>query len=105
MRSMIRNVCVGLALAVLLLGVSRAPAQDPQFDDVAKVNLTLDPATAARGQRVTAKITVELVPGWHTYPTVQVDKNADSQQNEFMFLDAKDIKWEGVLKDPPGYES
>jgi thiol:disulfide interchange protein DsbD len=100
---MIRNGCLALALIALAL-VAPAPARASQtFDDVAKVNVTLQPATAARGQTVTLKITVELAGGWHTYPTEQLDPEARDQVNKFQFPDTKDVVFVGTLEDPAGF--
>src|SRR5438270_10902373 len=45
---------------------------------VPKVEAKVEPATARRGETVTWSVTVELAPGWHTYPTRQPDAEATS---------------------------
>jgi len=105
MRWIVRSGSVALGLVSVAL-IAVAPARAGKtFSDVAKVQVTLDPSTAARGQTVTLKIAVELVPGWHTYPTVQMDPNASSQVNIFKFPNTKDVIFVGNLQDPPGFES
>jgi thiol:disulfide interchange protein DsbD len=103
MRPMLRNGCAALALVVAAL-IAPATARAAQgFDDVAKVNVTLDPATAAPGQTVTLKITMELISGWHTYPTEQPDPEASAQVNKFDFPSQKDVVFVGTLQNPPGF--
>jgi len=104
MRSLLRNVCLVLALgAVALIGA--AGAQGKEFKDVATVEATVEPSTVARGQTATLKVTVTLKPGYHTYPTVQVDPEASSYVNKFTFVNTPEYVFVGEFKDPPGYKS
>src|SRR5207249_3516851 len=41
-----------------------------------------------RGQTVTWKLTVELIPGWHTYPSKQAEAAAEQYVTEFQFAKA-----------------
>lgn len=92
-----------LTLAVAgLLGTGRVQAAQT-FNDVAKVSVSVEPATARRGETVTWKLTVELIPGWHTYPTKQVDANAENAVNSITFPEMAELAPAGALQDPIGY--
>ncbi len=113
----IRTLLVsGLFLLPAAFG-SGASAQQPDFDfgpkskrptfkDVVKeIRSTIEPAEAKRGQIVTWKLTVRLIPEWHTYPVRQIDANASSQVTEVEFKDPEKagVKLVGGIKDPPGF--
>ncbi len=105
MRGMVRNG--GVALALLALGlVGAAPAKPKKsFNDaVTKLEAVVVPSTAARGQTVTLKITMELSPGWHTYPTYQVDPVNESTVNTFQVPATKDLVPVGAFEDPPAFK-
>jgi thiol:disulfide interchange protein DsbD len=95
--AIMRTGCLALALVVAALAPARAAEN---FDDVAKVKVTLEPDTAAPGQTVLLKITMDLVPGWHTYPTVQPDPAASDFVNKFDFPNTKDVVFVGKLQEP-----
>jgi thiol:disulfide interchange protein len=104
MRSMVWNVSLALAVgAVGLLGPKVAQAKS--FNEIATVSLTVEPSTVVRGQTATLKFTVKLEPGYHTYPTAQVDEKAESYQSAFKFENTPDYVFVGDYKDPPGYVS
>ena len=44
---------------------------------VPKIETAMSPSTARRGQTASWQLTVELAPGWHTYPTHQSDPKAE----------------------------
>jgi hypothetical protein len=95
----------GWAFAALvgLLGVAKtASAQGERTADKVfrKVEATVEPAEARRGQAVTWKLTVELAPGWHTYPTKQPDPEAEPFVSEFLFKKASGGVFVGDLKEP-----
>jgi hypothetical protein len=75
-------------------------ADDGPAKGVKKVELSLDPPSAKPGETITAKITVELEDGFHTYPTKQVDKNAESYVSKITFPAADDLIFVGEVKDP-----
>jgi thiol:disulfide interchange protein len=101
MASMLRKGC--LVLALVVAAVAPPARAGENFDDVAKVKVTLEPATAQRGQTVFLKISMELASGWHTYPTVQTDPEAEVYVNKFEFPNTKDIVFVGTLENPPGF--
>src|SRR6476469_7328159 len=70
------------------------------FKDVAKVEATIESAKAKPGDTVTWKLTVELIPGWHTYPTRQPDPKADSQVNKIKLPTTGDVIAAGPIKEP-----
>jgi thiol:disulfide interchange protein DsbD len=73
-----------------------------KFNDVVtKVEATVEPATAKPGDTVTWKLTLELIPGWHTYPTRQPDPKADSQVNRIKLPTTGDVVAAGPVKEPP----
>ncbi|HMF11215.1 MAG TPA: cytochrome c biogenesis protein CcdA [Gemmataceae bacterium] len=59
-----------------------------------------DPATAKPGETVTWKLTVELAPGWHTYPTSQLDPKAEDNVTTITFPQGGEIAFVGELKEP-----
>lgn len=99
------------ALPALLMACGFAHAQfgDPaddgramRFDDVVKrMEARFEPATARRGETVTWTLTVELIPGWHTYPVHQPDPKADSQVTKIKFPKTGDLTAIGPLTEPP----
>jgi thiol:disulfide interchange protein DsbD len=105
----LKSWCAWLALLTAsLLGASTgraAPAKETFNDVVPKIEATVEPSTAARGQTVTLKLTMELKPGWHTYPTRQVDPEAQSQVNVFEVVDGKDVAAVGGWEDPSGFKA
>src|SRR5262245_48913041 len=46
---------------------------------------SFEPATAKRGHTITWRLTVELAPGWHTYPLKQVDPKAQDNVTTITF--------------------
>ena len=97
-----------LFAAVLVpLIASVAPAQfgggatkhRPSFNEaVPNIKATIEPSEAARGQTVTWRLTIQLIPGWHTYPTVQPEAAAKTYVNRITPLKAGDSLTE---KGPP----
>ena len=65
-----------------------------------KIEGGFSPAEAKPGQTVTFSITVELNDGYHTYPTVQKDKGAESFVNNFKFVASDKVIFVGHLQDP-----
>jgi hypothetical protein len=91
------------AAAIAVLTTLSAQAQNQSFNDVVKkVEAKFEPATAKRGQAVTWKLTIELIDGWHTYPTRQADPDADSYVNKFKFPAGLAAAFVGDLKEPKG---
>jgi hypothetical protein len=90
------------AVAVLFGVAGSLVAQgDRSADRVFKrVEATVEPAEARRGQAVTWKLTVELAPGWHTYPARQPDKEAEAFTSEFLFPKAAGGVFVGELREP-----
>ena len=79
-----------LSALLLLLVTASAPAQfggsRPKPKEVIiKAEATIVPATANRGETVTWRFTLEILPGWHTYPTQQVDPEATSYITKLKF--------------------
>ncbi|MBA4188592.1 MAG: hypothetical protein C0467_11380 [Planctomycetaceae bacterium] len=67
---------------------------------VKKVEGSFTPAEAKPGQTVTFSVTVELNEGFHTYPTLQVDKMAAGMVNVFKFPSTGPVIFVGTVQDP-----
>src|SRR5947209_3515360 len=94
-----------IATLVVPILAAAAPAQfggGPRtFEDVVpKVAAMIEPATAKPGDTVTWKLTVEITPGWHTYPTVQPDKNAQSYVNKITPPKTGPVQFVGPVTEP-----
>lgn len=94
-----------LAAAVGLLACTAPAADDSPAKGIKKLDVSVTPAEAKPGQTVTVKITVELEDGFHTYPTKQADKNAESYVSKITFPDTGDLIYVGDVKDPPNAET
>jgi hypothetical protein len=80
---------------------SAGTGQKKSFDHgVKKIEGSFSPSEAKPGQTVTFSITVELNDGYHTYPTVQKDKGAESFVNSFKFTAPDKVIFVGTLQDP-----
>src|SRR5271163_5015040 len=92
------------AMAAIFLPLSLAPATaQPGIDEVIKkVEAKFEPADAKPGQTVTLKLSVQLLPGWHTYPTIQPDKGARAQANKITFPEGGPVVYVGEFEDPSG---
>jgi thiol:disulfide interchange protein DsbD len=69
---------------------------------VTEIATKIEPAAARPGDTVTWRLTVELLPGWHTYPTKQTDPEAQQQVTKFTFPTDGDLKFDEKFSDPPG---
>lgn len=92
-----------VAFALAAAPGARANQKDWYEKAVKKVEAKFDPAEAKPGQTVTFTLTVELNPGYHTYPIVQPDKNASSMTNILKFPDAGAVVFVGPTIDPKDY--
>jgi thiol:disulfide interchange protein DsbD len=97
-----------LSLAILLFPLIAVPAsaqfsgRRPSVDEViTKTESSIQPATVKPGDTVTWRFTVEIIDGWHTYPTKQVDPNADSYVTKFKFPEGGDLEFTGPIVEPP----
>src|SRR5438128_9064819 len=82
-----RMLALAFPLAILVATVPEQPAAGVQKKGwyekaVKKIEGKFDPAEAKPGQTVTFKLIVDLNDGYHTYPTVQPDKGAESFVND-----------------------
>jgi thiol:disulfide interchange protein DsbD len=67
---------------------------------VPKAWTSFNPITAKRGQTITWKLTVELAPGWHTYPVQQVDPKAQDNVITITFPTSGDVVFVDQVKEP-----
>jgi len=94
-----------IVVALFVIG-SPAPAQfgaRPRSADevITKAAAKLTPTTAKRGETITWSFTVDLMPGWHTYPTRQPDPEADSYKTTIKPPKPGDLIFVGLPQDPP----
>jgi hypothetical protein len=93
-------VIAPFAFLAALLPASPAGAQKWYERAVKKVEAKFTPAEAKPGQTVTFSVTVELNDGFHTYPTVQTDKQAAGMVNEIAFPAPGAVIFVGKTEDP-----
>ena len=72
---------------------------------VAKLDARFEPADAKPGQTVTYTLTVELNPGFTTYPTVQPDGQAAGMVNTLTFPESGPAVFVGDVIDPAGFKT
>ena len=91
----------------LILIAAPAFAAEPSWyaKAVESVEAKFEPATAAPGQTVKFTLTVNLKPGYHTYPLVQMDKLAADMVNKITFPAAGNVIFVGAAIDPPEPET
>ena len=73
---------------IILIGENRT------FDNV---YATYEPK---RGQTVLWTMTLDISPGWYSYPTVQTSPEAAASVTNFTFPPAGDVVFVGVLQEP-----
>jgi hypothetical protein len=96
----------GTAAAIAAPAPPGALGQKKGFDKgVKKVEASFTPAEAKPGQTVTFTLTVELNDGYHTYPTVQEDKGAESFVNVIKVPEPAKVIFVGALLDPKDVKS
>jgi hypothetical protein len=97
-------VMFAVALAAILATMpGTANAQKWYEKAVKKVEGKFTPAEAKPGQTVTFTLTVELNDGYHTYPTVQPDKQAATMVNLIKFPEPGAVIFVGETQDPKDY--
>src|SRR5262245_11690719 len=89
--------------AILATTPGTANAQKWYEKAVKKVEGKFSPAEAKPGQTVTFTLTVELNDGYHTYPTVQPDKQAATMVNLIKFPEPRAVIFVGETQDPKDY--
>jgi len=96
------TVLFALVAGILAAGSPASPAAAQKWYEkaVKKVEASFSPAEAKPGQTVTFTLTLELNDGYHTYPTVQTDKEAAAMVNELKFPDAGAVVFVGKVDDP-----
>src|SRR5262249_39021938 len=67
---------------------------------VQTTSVTIEPAQAKRGQTVMWTLTLDLAPGWYTYPTAQSSEKAGSSVTTFTFPPPGDTVFVDKLKEP-----
>jgi hypothetical protein len=98
-------------LLILTFAASLVPSVHAAEKDVwyakavKKLEASVEPAEAKAGQTVTVKLMLELVDGYHTYPTKQVDPNAANFVNKLVFQNSDSLIFVGETKNPDKFES
>jgi thiol:disulfide interchange protein DsbD len=67
---------------------------------VPSASVSVEPAQARRGQTVLWTLSLDIIPGWYTYPTRQTTAEAASSVTTFTFPPPGDITFVGLLKEP-----
>ena len=96
---MLPRILIALLAFAPVASAAEKPAALPK--GVEKVELTVEPAEAKPGQLVSVKLTVTLAGGFHTYPLVQPDKQAEGMVNRIDFPAAGALIFVGEATDPP----
>lgn len=93
--------------AVLAAAVPGRPAVAQGWYDKAVKGVTakFEPAEAKPGQTVTFTLTLELNPGYYTYPTSQPDKEAGSYTNTLKFPDPAAVVFVGAVENPKDFQT
>jgi hypothetical protein len=89
-----------LAMVFVLSGSACAAPEDWYAKAVKSVEAKVEPATARPGQTVTFTLAIDLNDGYHTYPTVQPDKNAAGMVNAIAFPEPGALVFVGAVIDP-----
>jgi len=87
----------------IILIAAPAFAAEPSWyaKAVDSIEAKFEPAEAKPGQTVKFTVTVNLKPGFHTYPLVQTDKAAADMVNTLTFPAAGTVVFVGEAIDPP----
>jgi hypothetical protein len=95
-----RTLVLVASFAFVVAVLPSASAQKWYEKAVKQVEGKFTPAEAKPGQTVTFTLTVELNDGFHTYPTVQFDKQAAGMVNEIKFPTDGPLIFVGKTEDP-----
>jgi thiol:disulfide interchange protein DsbD len=97
------NLVIASLCSLLVVPLASAQAQGPgnrSFDaNVSNIKASFDPPTAARGQTVLLRVSLDVAPGWHTYPTLQTDPEAKAYKTSFGLKSTADLILVGDWKD------
>jgi hypothetical protein len=93
------------ALLAATLPGRPAAAQGWYEKAVKGVSAKFEPAEAKPGQTVTFTLTLELNPGYYTYPTAQPDKLAAAYTNTIKFPDPGAVVFVGSVEDPKDFQT
>lgn len=100
--------CPALVLLAVAAVASHAadapPTKNKAFlKAVPTASVAVEPAQAKRGQTVSWTLTLNLSPGWYTYPTRQTAREAASSVTTFTFPAPGDVVFVGQLKEPEAH--
>jgi hypothetical protein len=99
------TLIVSAALLAAALPGRPAAAQGWYEKAVKGVSAKFEPAEAKPGQTVTFTLTLELNPGYYTYPTTQPDKQAAAYTNTIKFPDPDAVVFVGSVADPKDFQT
>ena len=78
------------------------PTKNRAFlEAVPTASVHVEPAQAKRGQTVLWTMTLDIIDGWYTYPTVQTSSQAAASVTSFTFPPAGDVVFVGSILEPP----
>src|SRR5689334_17169692 len=103
MTRLFRRAIAGLMLFAALSAAADAPPPTKNkafLKAVPTASVAIEPAQAKRGQTVSWTLTLNLAPGWYTYPTRQTASEASSSVTTFSFPPPGDVVFVGELKEP-----
>ena len=104
-----RPILLGLFSSLALTVAAQDPLLPPPKKNdwfakaVTKFEAMIEPAEAKPGQTVTMKFAFDLADGYTTYPTAQVDKNAEGMVNRVTYPEAGAVVFVGDTIDPPKF--
>src|SRR5580704_6439385 len=90
-------------LVVVALGgvLGADAAAQTKLSDVAKVKVELIPAKARPGESVLWRLTIDVSPGWHTYPTKQINEEASSYRTNIVWPKKGELIFVGDIVEKP----
>ena len=99
-----------LSTVATVMALSLALAEDdkkPEWykESVKTVEASFEPKNASPGETVTLKLTVELKPGYKTYPMKQPDPNVFGMVNSVKLPEDAPLEFVGTFTDPKGFKS
>ena len=101
MRDAMMRIVRLLAGVCLASAIATPSVFGESFNEVVKkVEGRIEPTVAKRGQTVSWKVTVDVNPPWHTYPTRQSADPDSAYINKFEFPKSDQVVFVGELQEP-----
>jgi thiol:disulfide interchange protein DsbD len=100
MKRFVLFISFGISLLAWQPTSHAAPREDLFPKAITKIEARIEPAEARRGEVLTWKVTIDVAPGWHTYPTVQRAPQAAANVNRIEFADTEVVVPVGKVQQP-----